>query len=861
MSDWIGRRIDQYHIEAQLGSGGMGVVYRALDTNLGRPVAIKVMHPHFAAQASFRQRFWQEARAIAQLDHPSIVKLFAFNAAADPLYMVMEYVPGGSLGQHIRRLHTQRQHLPLAEVLEVLAQVAEALAYAHRRGIVHRDIKPDNVLLKVLHQPERRDQSLLRAVTTDFGLVKLRTGGLATQTGQLMGTLAYMAPEQVLGQPVDGRADLYAVGVMLYQLVTGHLPCPADTPAAVAAYHLQQRPPSPTSYRPGLPSQLVQLLEQALAHAPEARFSSGEMLATALRDAATKLDTTTLDSLEPPEATTSLAAQLQARGAAGVDTNKGQTDDTTPTAPLPPVSVRLQVDHPYLTLGPGEQARLQLQLIHSGPQPETYTLSLTHLPAGWMTLPTQPIAVQPGETYTTTLMVHPPLEGQTSVGQHPFRLLATAHSTGQPLAGVAGALTITPLERFALELIPPQLKRPGALELRIHNQGNVALRCMAQARSTEEVEVILPGAPQDIPVGESVRLPATVRARQQAWVGRVQPGEFEIVVRSSTGGRQTTPGQVRLVPRLPPGVLMAGGLLGGVLLVWLLLQAGRSSAPSPQTPAAIAPPAATHTPQLDAPTSPLELATTNTATPLVTPTLPLIQRFSIGQSHNARPLEVVRFGHGPTRLMLVGGLHAGYAPGTVALAHQVIAYLEENQAAIPATLTLDILPNANPDSPATPGLYEGRLNSRQVDLNRNWDCNWAADPPWRGETMVGAGGQAPFSEPETSALRDFIMEQPPTGVVFWLARASQGLVSPGSCGEPTTTSTALTRLYATAAGYPSVHYDSLIGQPLNGDSVNWLDAQGIPAIAVLLPDYTVADWEHNRQALLALLAAYAADEP
>ncbi len=871
MTDWIGRRIDQYHIEALLGRGGMGAVYRARDTYLGRPVALKVMHPHFAAQLTFKQRFQQEARAVAQLDHPSIVKLFTFNAAAEPLYMVLEYVPGGSLGRHLRQIQAHQQHLPLGEVLELLAQVAEALAYAHRQGIIHRDIKPDNVLLKPLEQPDRPGQPALRAVTTDFGLAKLHAGGLETQPGQLMGTLAYMSPEQVLGPEVDGRSDLYAVGVMLYQLVTGQLPCPADNPAAVITYHRQGQRISPATHRPGLPPHLVQLLEQALARRPDERFQTGEALAAALRAATTTLDPATLNTLEPPESTASLMVQLQAEAKAsrtlsgeGEIEAEAQPDPIIPTDPLPLIPIRLQLEHPYPTLTPGELARLKLHLSHTGPEPETYQITLSQLPAGWMTVPAQPVTLQPGESRTLSLGLHPPLGGETRVGPYPFRLLATAMSSGQPVAGVAGTLTILPLERFSLTLELPQLKRPGQLELLIHNEGNVALRYLAQARPSDGVEVTLPGAPQDVPAGESVRLPVRVQATERKWVGRAQHIEFEIVVRSSTGGRHTVPGRVRLPPRLPMAAVISAALLGGLCLVWLALLAGRSPEPAANTsPLATSqlPPPTSESEAVASPQNGPSPAPTATERITATPTPPLAQRFGIGRSINGRSLEVVRFGHGPTRLVFIGGLHAGYAPGTVALANQLIAYLEENPAAIPASVTLDILPNANPDSLAMPGIYEGRLNSRQVDLNRNWGCNWVADPIWRGETVVGAGGQAPFSEPETNALRDFILEEEPAGVIFWLARASQGLVSPGSCGETPQVSDALTRLYAEAAGYPSANYDSLTGQTLNGDSVNWLDALGIPAIAVLLPDYTVSDWERNREAVLAVLAAYAAVAP
>jgi serine/threonine protein kinase len=218
MTNLIGRQLDNYRIDALLGEGGMGSVYRAYDVNLARPVAVKVMHRQFANKEVFRQRFLQEAQAAARLsDHASIVNIYDFGLEGEYLFMVMEYVPGASLGIFIKRLHEQQQVVKLSETLLILAQVADAPGYAHRRGVVHRDVKPDNVLLRPLEEPDRPGELPIRAVVTDFGLAKLIEGGVQTQTGTFMGTLPYMSPEQCMGRELDGRSDIYALGVLLYQ--------------------------------------------------------------------------------------------------------------------------------------------------------------------------------------------------------------------------------------------------------------------------------------------------------------------------------------------------------------------------------------------------------------------------------------------------------------------------------------------------------------------------------------------------------------------------------------------------------------------------------------------------------------------
>ena len=289
----IGQLIDErYRIDLLLGEGGMGAVYRTFDTGLQRQVALKVMHQHLAREESFRQRFLQEAQAAARLDHPSIVPIFDFKSSPDALYIVMAYIPGLSLRQALRRLHERDQSIDLEEAVRVMAQVAEALDYAHRQGVVHRDIKPDNVLLRPLEEPDPFSGLELRAVVTDFGLAKLTTGEWDTQTNApLMGTLPYMAPEHVLEQPVDGRSDLYSVGVMLFELVTGQVPYRLRTPVEAVRQHMNPdtAPPDPKALRASVSPSLTGLLQKAIAREAEDRFQSGADMAVALNRVADEI--------------------------------------------------------------------------------------------------------------------------------------------------------------------------------------------------------------------------------------------------------------------------------------------------------------------------------------------------------------------------------------------------------------------------------------------------------------------------------------------------------------------------------------------------------------------------------------------
>ncbi len=292
MTSLIGQTINnRYRLESLLGDGGMGAVYRAYDLNLDRQVAIKLMHAHFARKAEFRARLVQEAQTAAKLDHPSIVKIHDFGNSEPGLFIAMEYVNGGSLREHLRRLQTMGKYLPLAQSLQIAAQIADALDYAHRRGIIHRDVKPGNVLLKRLTRPDAPGEQPFRAMLTDFGLVKLQEGSEMTQSGATLGTPTYMSPEQCEGGDLDGRTDLYSLGVILYELATNKLPFAMKTLSEAMALHQRgETPPPARMIRPDLPPIIDAILAKALTKARENRYADAADMATALQGAIVALE-------------------------------------------------------------------------------------------------------------------------------------------------------------------------------------------------------------------------------------------------------------------------------------------------------------------------------------------------------------------------------------------------------------------------------------------------------------------------------------------------------------------------------------------------------------------------------------------
>jgi serine/threonine protein kinase len=262
---------DRYLIESELGRGGMAVVYGALDTRLNRRVAIKVLPPDLAFNADVRERFLREAQTAAQLSHPSIVPIYTVDETNAVVFFVMALVDGESLGERLER----RGVCPPDEVQRVLHDVADALDYAHRNGVVHRDIKPDNIII---------DRASGRPVVTDFGIARaMASDSRLTVTGVAMGTPKYMSPEQALGErEVDGRSDIYSLAVVGYQMLTGSPPFTAGNTPALLMKHVSERPRPLHTVRPGLPEALVGAITRSLAKQPEERWRDAGQFRDAL---------------------------------------------------------------------------------------------------------------------------------------------------------------------------------------------------------------------------------------------------------------------------------------------------------------------------------------------------------------------------------------------------------------------------------------------------------------------------------------------------------------------------------------------------------------------------------------------------
>jgi eukaryotic-like serine/threonine-protein kinase len=288
---------DRYELEELCGSGGMSSVFRAHDRQLDRRVAIKILHPRYADEREYVERFRREARSVARLSHPNIVTVIDRGEDGGRQFIVFEYVDG----ENLKELVARSGRLPIRRALELTLAVADGLAFAHENGLVHRDVKPQNVLLSGEGEVKVTDFGIARSLDVDHGM---------TQTGTVMGTSNYLSPEQASGNPVSPATDVYSLGVVLWELLTGDVPFPGDNFVAVALRHINEEPPSVRELRPDVPARLAAAVARALEKEPGRRFASMADFAAELRACLAQLDE---EETEPRPAIAPLAQRARAR--------------------------------------------------------------------------------------------------------------------------------------------------------------------------------------------------------------------------------------------------------------------------------------------------------------------------------------------------------------------------------------------------------------------------------------------------------------------------------------------------------------------------------------------------------------------
>lgn len=278
MSDWNGKTIGNVQIREFIARGGMAEVYLGEHTSLNRKVAVKIMRDHVDHDPDTRMRFEREARVVASLRHSNIIQMFDYDLVEGQPCLIMEYVPGATLGNYLKALQEHKEKIPLDMVARIISALASAIDYAHERQIVHRDLKPANVLLRSVTGPVDASQPLpadVEPVLTDFGLVRLLDSSIQTSTGTVSGTPAYMSPEQARGDKVDRKTDIYSFGVMLYEMLAGAVPFEAESSFGVLMKHLNDPPPPIFGISPDLQT----IIDRALAKQADFRYANAKELA------------------------------------------------------------------------------------------------------------------------------------------------------------------------------------------------------------------------------------------------------------------------------------------------------------------------------------------------------------------------------------------------------------------------------------------------------------------------------------------------------------------------------------------------------------------------------------------------------
>ena len=812
----------------------MGEVFKAFDSRTERDVALKMLGSDFGGSQQL-ERFKQEARTIAKLEHPFIVPLYDFNLAEgdEPPFLVMRLMSGGTLAERI-----QDGSLNNDDIVQITRRLAAALDVAHARGLVHRDIKPGNILL------DQDGYSYL----ADFGIVKNRNADLSLTHGGQLGTPSYMSPEQIQSGKLDQRSDIYAMGVVVFEMLTGRTPFLGNF-ITILQGHLNEDLPPVYSFVPEMPDEVDIVLRKAMAKKPEDRYTKASEMAYELQGAL-ESQTAFVRAQHTVAETPELVARI-VQGDSGSGFDLASLPPTAPSITLPK-TIKVEPSRSRkLLVGGGVLALLLLALFgwnYFNQDDQTTTVESTAVSRNPNTIEKIETPRPPTPLTDTILVLEPDdnavwqnddvWEKLPEDGRIPLRNSSIQFQSGK----TSIELLLPNLVRIILDVntklrVETESGDENEFSLQLE-QGRILVKSEQPVKIYNEAGYeasLLQGA-----IGVEVDLDAT-QWQVDCLAGNCQQWQTDRQVLGDLFTFQSA--QVSL----------------GTELILIETQHSRLETYQNLDGSIRLPthtPTATHTPLPAFTPAP-------STTPSVTPFADLrgSELTVLGQSAGGHDIELMRFGNGPQSVLLVGGIHSGTAPNTVEVAQQLINYFVTNITAVPNNVTLYIIPNLNPDAVVAPGEARGRLNANGVDLNRNWDCHWERDAQVFSETVAGSGGSEPFSEPEVQALKTFIEQNNPQAILFWGASSRQsGWVSPGACEIRSLVSVPLVQYYALPANYEYIsRLEVAPADNLTGDVSSWLDDQGIPAIFVILSKFDRESLDFNKEldGVLSVLSAVA----
>jgi serine/threonine protein kinase len=956
MDKLIGKQVGDYRIEAYIGEDPLGHIFRAAAKTTGQTAVLKLIHERWAGQPDYPVRLLSSAEALAKLSHPAIVPLYGMGSENGHLFVASAWIDGKSLAQ----LCQEQPSLPPGLAGRLVQSLAEALVYAHRQGMVHGGLYLGSIILK-----PRSGTIPWQAMLTDFRQVSLIKGEPPPAL------LPYLSPEQCDGKRANGRSDVYALGVILYRLLTGQLPFRPQTAREVVA----ARAPAPLrSLCPDLPVILEAITLKAMARSTAERYRSMEEFLVFLRREVENLSVEPLPAQAAPAAASipvpppppqppatpsesdylvishpRLSAQtvplhkwlitigrqndndlvLSGDGISAKHARLERSDQgwrvidmgglhgtflensqlladmpetwrqgqtlrlgeyalqwhpgrshepavhlSKAVEAAPDGQLYLDLTPVQFTVYPGVPAPAVLQMENQQGKTLSLTIAVTGIPDAWVAVETDPIRLAPQQKAVTPLTIHPPRHSSVKAESYSFQVELRTDS-GKALASAAAQMTVAPFTEFHAEVKPTVLRHQQPAEVVVHNEGNTTATFRLAATDINQDVLFESSEEVAIAPGESQPFSLLGRVRKRPFFLHSSLIPFELKVSTGSHSRRQ-PARLLAAPYISWPVL----LLPFLALLYVLFTPFNLSVMDDTIRKAVNPcmrpfvvgnliPACTVVMALTPTTStadeagivaavgaeaPAELPP-ETAVPTPTPTeepeataVPFLEDIIIGQSFNGADIRVTKLGYGPNGILFIGGLYAGFSPDSIALADNLLLEFIADPELASDTVTVYILPLWNPDSQRG----NGRHNGNDVDLNRNWDCHWQ-------RLGDGRSGDAPFSEPESQALRAFIEDVEPKAVVVWTTAGSEAnynVVSPGRCeAHQVTASATLAATYANEIPAFSLKQAD-DDRTLSGDVTDSIADMGIPAVFVLFkPDRPVLIDDHL-PAVLAVLGAY-----